>query len=100
MGDETPVIIEAASLSRNTIGAAISASVAERPSGICSRNGPPISSRPQYHADMGVMTTVGLTAFTRMLYLPNSKADTRVMLSKAAFEAPYEMWPGSATRLA
>ena len=64
------------------------------------QEGPPMSSRPQYHADMGVMTTVGLTALTRMLYLPSSKADTRVMPSRAAFEAPYEMCPGSATRLA
>ena len=88
MGRDTPVIMDAASLSKNTMGAAISASVAHRPSGICSRNGPPMSSRPQYQADMGVMTTVGLTALTRTLYLPSSRADTRVMLSRAALEAP------------
>ena len=37
---------------------------------------------------MGVITTVGFTLFTRMLYLPSSSADTRVMLSSAALEAP------------
>ena len=82
------------------MGAAISASVAQRPSGICSRKGPWTSSRPQYQADIGVITTVGLTPLTRMLYFPSSKADTRVMLSRAAFDDPYEMWPRSATRLA
>src|SRR5215212_4235376 len=73
---------------QNTIGPAISASVAHRPSGIASRNGPSTSSRPQYQADMGVITTVGLTEFTRMLYLPSSSAETRVMLSSAAFDEP------------
>ena len=82
------MIIDAASLSRKVIGAAISSSVAHRPSGIASRNGPSTSSRPQYHADIGVITTVGLTLLTRMLYLPSSNAETRVMLSTAAFEEP------------
>lgn len=45
-------------------------------------------SRPQHHADIGVITTVGLTLLTRMLYLPSSNAETRVMLSTAAFEEP------------
>src|SRR5215204_4136037 len=87
MGSDTPVIIEAASLSRKVIGAAISSSVAHRPSGMDSRNGPSMSSRPQYQADMGVITTVGFTLLTRMLYLPSSRADTRVMLSRAALES-------------
>ena len=82
------MIIEAPSLSRNTIGAAISSSVAHRPSGIASRNGPSISGRPQYQADIGVITTVGFTLLTRMSYRPSSSADTRVMLSSAAFEEP------------
>src|ERR1700716_942035 len=72
--------MEAPSLSRKTMGAAISSSVAQRPSGIALRKGAPISSRRQYQADIGVMTTVGLTLFTRMLYLPSSSAETRVML--------------------
>ena len=59
-----------------------------------------MSSRPQYHADMGVITTVGLTPLTRMLYCPSSSAETRVMLSSAALDDPYEMWPRRATRLA
>ena len=42
------MIMEAASLSRKTMGAATSSTVAHRPRGICSRNGPPISGRPQY----------------------------------------------------
>src|SRR5690606_17893753 len=41
IGRCAPVIIEAPSLRRNTTGAAISSSVAQRPSGICSRNGGP-----------------------------------------------------------
>src|SRR3954468_19743674 len=100
MGKDTPEIIEAASLSRNVIGPAMSSSVAHRPSGMASRNGPSMSSRPQYQADIGVITTVGFTLLTRMPYLPSSRADTRVMLSTAALEDPYEMWPVSATRLA
>jgi hypothetical protein len=47
-----------------------------------------MSSRPQYHADISVMTTVGLTLLTRMPYLPSSRAETRVMLSRAALEEP------------
>ncbi len=47
IGRHTPEIIEAPSPSRNTIGAAISSSVARRPSGICFRNGSPMSGRPQ-----------------------------------------------------
>src|SRR5438105_15110675 len=100
IGRDTPVIMAAPSLSRKTIGAAISSSVAQRPSGIALRNGSLISSRPQYPADIGVMTTVGFTLFTRMLYLPSSSAETRVMLSRAALEDAYEMCPSRATRLA
>ena len=59
-----------------------------------------MSVRPQYHADIGVITTVGFTLLTRMLYRPSSRAETRVMLSNAAFDEPYEMCPLSATRLA
>jgi hypothetical protein len=88
IGSETPVIIEAPSPSRNTIGDAISSSVAQRPSGIASRKGGPTSERPQYQADIGVITTVGLTLLTRMPYRPSSSAETRVMLSSAAFEEP------------
>ncbi|RYC29484.1 sensor histidine kinase [Lichenibacterium minor] len=47
MGSDTPVIMDAPSPSRNTIGAAISSSVAQRRSGIWSRKGPPMSGRPQ-----------------------------------------------------
>src|SRR3954452_5562144 len=82
------------------MGAAISASVAHRPRGIWSKNGRWMSSRPQYQADIGVITTVGFTLLTRMSYRPSSSADTRVMLSTAALDDPYEMWPVRATRLA
>jgi len=76
------------SLSKNTIGAAISSSVAQRPNGIVSRNGFSMSSRPQYHADIGVITTVGCTPLTRILCEPSSMAETRVILSSAAFDDP------------
>ena len=56
----------AASLSRKTTGAAISSSVAQRPSGIIARNGSRMWGCPQYGADIGVMTTVGFTELTRM----------------------------------
>ena len=65
----------AASLSRNTIGPAISSSVAQRPSGICSRNGRATSRLAPMPEEIGVMTTVGLTLLTRMLYLPSSSAE-------------------------
>ena len=80
------MIIDAPSPSRNTIGAAISSSVAQRPSGICSRVGFSISGRPQWNADISVMTTVGSTELTRMPCGPSSSAETRVMLSSAASE--------------
>ena len=38
--------------------------------------------------DIGVITTVGFTLLTRIPYRPSSSADTRVMLSSAAFEEP------------
>jgi hypothetical protein len=47
IGKDTPEIIVAPSLSRKTIGAAISSSVAQRPRGIVLKNGSPISGRPQ-----------------------------------------------------
>ena len=58
MGKVTPLIMDAPSLSRNTIGAAISSTVAHLPSGMLDRNGPSMSGRPQYQADIGVITTV------------------------------------------
>ena len=76
----------AASDKRKTMGAAQSSSVAHRPSGMAANTGPPISSRPQYHSDMGVITTVGFTAFTRMPCGPSSSADTRVIASTAPLE--------------
>src|SRR3954465_6972007 len=100
MGRLTPVIMAASSLSRNTIGPAMSSAGAHRGRGIWSRNGPSISGRPQYQADIGVITTVGLTLLTRMPWAPSSSADTRVMLSSAALDDPYEMWPFSATSAA
>src|SRR4051795_13004348 len=89
--------MEASSLRRKAIGPAMSSSVAQRCSGIWSRNGPSISGLPQYQADIGVITTVGLTLLTRIPYCPSSSAETRVMLSSAAFEDPYEMCPRNAT---
>ena len=44
----------------------MSSSVADLCNGICSRNGCSISGRPQYQADICVITTVGLTLLTRM----------------------------------
>ncbi|MNV49551.1 hypothetical protein D3C71_1415110 [compost metagenome] len=66
-GSETPVIIEAASLSKKTMGAAISASLAQRPSGICFRKGSATCGWLQWPDEIGVMTTVGLTLLTRIL---------------------------------
>ena len=82
------MIIETASLSRKTIGPAISSSVAQRPKGILARNGGPTSGRPQYEADIGVITTVGFTVLARYSYLPSSSAETLVMFSNAPFDAP------------
>jgi len=47
IGRHTPEIIAAPSPSRNTMGAAISSSVAQRCNGICFRKGSPMSGRPQ-----------------------------------------------------
>ena len=66
MGSETPEIMPAPSLRRNTMGAAMSSSLAHLCSGMASRNGPSMSGRPQYQADIGVITTVGFTLLTRM----------------------------------
>ena len=84
------VIIDAASLSGKVIGAAISSSVAHRPSGIASRNGPhivtsPIPRRHWRHHHCRV------DAVGPDVVLPSSNAETRVMLSTAAFDEPYEM---------
>lgn len=100
MGRWTPVIIEAASLSRNTIGPATSSSVAQRPSGICFKKGSATCGWLQWPDEIGVITTVGFTLLTRMLYLPNSSAEQRVMFSSAALDEPQEMCPSSATSAA
>ena len=67
---------------------ATSSPVAHRPSGIWSQERPLMVLAPQYQADIGVMTTVGFTLFTRMPCPPSSSAETRVMLSSAAFDEP------------
>ena len=100
MGSDTPVIIEAASLSRNTIGAGdlgLSRPTSQRhlleewASDVIPT---PVPRRHWRHDDGGI------DRVDADVVLAQFKADTRVMLSRAALEAPYEMWPGSATRLA
>ena len=89
MGSETPVIIEAPSLRRKTIGAAISSSVAHRPSGIWHQErladvgAAPVEGRHLGHHDGGVHA-VHADAVAAEL----ERRDTRVMLSSAAFDAP------------
>ena len=56
-----------------------------------------MSLRPQYHSDMGVITTVGLTALTRILCFPSSNAETRVIASTAPLEDAYETCPANPT---
>src|SRR5690606_20726520 len=87
IGSDTPLIIEAALLSRNRIGAATSAVSAKRPKGMAASAGSRLLGSPQAICAMGVSVTVGFTLLTRIPCRPHSPHCTRVMASIAPFDA-------------
>lgn len=87
IGRQTPLIIEAASLNKNIIGAATSADSANRPKGIAFKAGSRFTGSLHACTAIGVNVTVGLTLFTRIPEGPNSIHKARVTASSAAFEA-------------
>src|SRR6266702_7679270 len=87
IGKVTPVIIEAASLSKNKIGSATSRGSANRLSGIACNAGSRFEGSLHAFTAIGVKVTVGLMLFTRIPYAPSSTHKTRVIASIAALEA-------------
>ena len=76
IGRVTPFTIAAFSLSRKRIQLTTSSTSANRPRGILASMGPALAGSDHPTLPMAVMVTVGLTAFTRMLFGPSSRAAT------------------------
>jgi hypothetical protein len=87
IGKQTPLIMDAASLSKNMIGAATSADSAKRRNGIAFNAGSRLAGSLHACTAIGVNVTVGFTLFTRIPNGPNSMHSARVTASSAAFEA-------------
>ena len=92
MGRLTPLIMAAASLSRNRMGLATSCGVAKRRSGIAASIGPLLAGSLQARSAIGVRVTVGLTLLTRMPLGPSSRHRLRVMASSAAYRRAFGLY--------
>ncbi|CAB3783980.1 hypothetical protein LMG28614_01823 [Paraburkholderia ultramafica] len=78
-----PLIIEAASLNKNMIGAATSADSAKRRNGMAFKAGSRFTGSLHACTAIGVNVTVGFTLFTRIPKGPNSMHSARVTASSA-----------------